>query len=149
MVLGGRRRGAAAWNRRARRGSGLLFVANLTRSWVHRTFHAVPWLWRFHAVVAPRADWLAGSRLHLVDIAITRGLTYIPPIYILGFGEEGALFAYLIAVVSVQATFIHANVRFEFGPLKWVVATPAVPIDWHHAAEREAIDKNFAVHLRC
>ena len=124
---------------------GLLFVADLTQYWVHRTFHAVPWLWRFHAVhhSAEQMDWLAGSRLHLVDIAMTRGLTYVP-IYILGFGE-GALFAYLV-VVSVQATFIHANVRFEFGPLKWVVATPQFH-HWHHAAEREAIDKNFAVHL--
>ena len=49
-------------------------------------------------------------------------------------------------MVSVQATFIHANVRFEFGPLKWLVATPQFH-HWHHAAEREAIDKNFAVHL--
>jgi lathosterol oxidase len=88
-------------------------------------------------------DWLAGSRLHLVDIAVTRGLTYVP-IYVLGF-EEAPLFAYLV-VVSVQATFIHANVRFEFGALKWVLATPQFH-HWHHAAEREAIDKNFAVHL--
>ena len=124
---------------------GLLFVADLTQYWVHRTFHAVPWLWRFHAVhhSAEQMDWLAGSRLHLVDIAVTRGLTYVP-IYVLGFGD-GPLFAYLV-VVSVQATFIHANVRFEFGPLRWVVATPQFH-HWHHAAEREAIDKNFAVHL--
>ena len=124
---------------------GLLFVADFTQYWVHRTFHAVPWLWRFHAVhhSAEHMDWLAGSRLHLVDIAVTRGLTYVP-IYVLGFGE-GPLFAYLV-VVSAQATFIHANVRFEFGWLKWLVATPQFH-HWHHAAEREAIDKNFAVHL--
>ena len=88
-------------------------------------------------------DWLAGSRLHLVDIAVTRGLTYVP-IYVLGFAEA-PLFAYLV-VVSVQATFIHANVNFNFGPLKWLLATPQFH-HWHHAAEPEAIDKNFAVHL--
>jgi lathosterol oxidase len=63
---------------------------------------------------------------------------------VLGFGE-GPQLAYLV-VVSAQATFIHANVRFEFGPLKWLVATPQFH-HWHHAAEAEAIDKNFAVHL--
>jgi hypothetical protein len=31
-------------------------------------------------------DWLAGSRLHLLDIAVTRGLTYVP-IYLLGFAD--------------------------------------------------------------
>ncbi len=93
----------------------LLLVADFTQYWVHRTFHAVPALWRFHAVhhSAEQMDWLAGSRLHLVDIAVTRGLTYVP-IYVLGFAE-GPLLAYLV-VVSVQATFIHANVRFDFGP---------------------------------
>ena len=88
-------------------------------------------------------DWLAGSRLHLVDVAVTRGLTYVP-IYLLGFAET-PLFAY-IAFVSIQATFIHANVRFRFGPLAWIVATPQFH-HWHHGAEAEAVDKNFAVHL--
>ncbi len=123
----------------------LMVVADLTQYWVHRTFHAVPALWRFHAVhhSADHMDWLAGSRLHLVDVAVTRGLTYVP-IYWLGFAD-GPLFAYLV-VVSAQATFIHANVRFAFGPLKYLVATPQFH-HWHHAAEQEAIDKNFAVHL--
>ncbi len=88
-------------------------------------------------------DWLAGSRLHLVDVAATRGLTYVP-IYVLGFSET-ALVAY-VAFVSIQATFIHANVRFNFGPLRWVMATPQFH-HWHHGAEPEAVDKNFAVHL--
>ena len=123
----------------------LLFVADFTQYWVHRTFHAVPLLWRFHAVhhSAEHMDWLAGSRLHLVDIVVTRGLTYVP-IYLLGF-DEGPLLAYLV-VVSAQATFIHANVRFDFGPLKWILATPQFH-HWHHAAESDAVDKNFAVHL--
>ena len=123
----------------------LIAVADLTQYWVHRAFHAVPLLWRFHAIhhSADHMDWLAGSRLHLVDVALTRGLTYVP-IYLLGFAD-GPLFAYLV-LVSAQATFIHANVRFEFGPLKYLVATPQFH-HWHHAAEREAVDKNFAVHL--
>lgn len=123
----------------------LLLVADLTQYWVHRTFHAVPVLWRFHAIhhSAEQMDWLAGSRLHLVDIAVTRGLTYVP-IYLLGF-DDGPLFAYLV-VVSAQATFIHANVGVDFGPLKWLLATPQFH-HWHHAAEPQAIDKNFAVHL--
>jgi sterol desaturase/sphingolipid hydroxylase (fatty acid hydroxylase superfamily) len=125
--------------------AALLVVADFTQYWVHRSFHGIPALWRFHAVhhSATEMDWLAGSRLHLVDIAVTRGLTYVP-IYLLGFAE-GPLLAYLV-VVSAQATFIHANVRFEFGWLRWLVATPQFH-HWHHAAEPQAIDKNFAVHV--
>jgi sterol desaturase/sphingolipid hydroxylase (fatty acid hydroxylase superfamily) len=123
----------------------LLVVADFTQYWVHRAFHGVPFLWRFHAVhhSATEMDWLAGSRLHLLDIAVTRGLTYVP-IYLLGFAD-GPLVAYLV-VVSAQATFIHANVRFEFGWLRWVLATPQFH-HWHHAAEPDAVDKNFAVHV--
>lgn len=123
----------------------ILFVTDFTQYWIHRAFHVVPALWRFHSIhhSAEDMDWLAGSRLHLVDVAVTRGLTYVP-LYVLGFGE-GPLFAY-VAFVSIQATFIHANVRFRFGALRWLLATPQFH-HWHHGAEREAVNKNFAVHL--
>jgi lathosterol oxidase len=122
----------------------VLLVADFTQYWVHRAFHSVPLLWRFHAIhhSAEAMDWLAGSRLHLVDAVVTRGLTYIP-IYILGFSEV-ALYAY-VTVVVVQATFIHANVRWEFPGIRRLVATPCFH-HWHHAAEPEAVDKNFSVH---
>jgi sterol desaturase/sphingolipid hydroxylase (fatty acid hydroxylase superfamily) len=123
----------------------ILVFTDLTQYWIHRMFHRVPVLWRFHAIhhSAEVMDWLAGSRLHLVDVAVTRGLTYVP-IYVLGF-SEGPVFTYVV-FVSLQATFIHANVRFDFGPVRWLLATPQFH-HWHHGAEREAIDKNFAVHL--
>jgi sterol desaturase/sphingolipid hydroxylase (fatty acid hydroxylase superfamily) len=122
----------------------LLLVADFTQYWVHRTFHAVPFLWPFHAIhhSIEEMDWLAGSRLHLVDVIVTRGLTYVP-IFVLGFSQP-ALMVYVF-IVALQATFIHANVRWEFRRLRPFIATPAFH-HWHHAAEREAIDKNFAVH---
>lgn len=63
-------------------------------------------------------------------------------IFILGFATT-ALYAYLV-VVSFHAVFIHANVRWRFGWLDRVVATPRGH-HWHHA--RSPIDTNFAVHL--
>jgi sterol desaturase/sphingolipid hydroxylase (fatty acid hydroxylase superfamily) len=122
----------------------LVLVADLTQYWVHRTFHAVPLLWRFHAIhhSIEEMDWLAGSRLHLVDVIVTRGVTYVP-IFVLGF-SNAALMVYVF-LVAAQATFIHANVRWQFGPVRRILATPAFH-HWHHAAEPDAIDKNFAVH---
>jgi len=122
----------------------IVLVADLAQYWVHRTFHAVPLLWRFHAIhhSAEEMDWLAGSRLHLVDVIVTRGLTYVP-IFVLGF-SNAALMVYVF-LVAAQATFIHANVRWRFRPLRRVVATPAFH-HWHHSADREAVDRNFSVH---
>jgi lathosterol oxidase len=48
--------------------------------------------------------------------------------------------------VSSHAVFIHANVRFRLGALEPFLVTPRFH-HWHHAAEEEARDKNFAVHL--
>lgn len=122
----------------------LLLVADFTQYWVHRMFHVVPFLWPFHAIhhSVEEMDWLAGSRLHLVDVIVTRGLTYVP-IFVLGFSQQ-ALAVYVF-IVAAQATFIHANVRWEFRAVRRVLATPGFH-HWHHSAEREAIDKNFAVH---
>lgn len=122
----------------------LLLVADFTQYWVHRTFHVVPFLWPFHAIhhSIEEMDWLAGSRLHLLDVILTRGLVYVP-IFVLGFSEQ-ALMVYVF-LVAAQATFIHANVRWEFSPLRRFIATPAFH-HWHHSADREAVDKNFAVH---
>ena len=120
-------------------------VADLTQYWLHRAFHRVPRLWRLHAIHhSSRAlDWLAGSRLHLIDIVVTRGLSFVP-LYVFGFAAP-AVYAYLV-FVSFHAVFIHANVRLDLRALEWIVVTPRFH-HWHHAAHPEAVDKNFAVHL--
>lgn len=121
-----------------------ILAADLTQYWVHRAFHQVPLLWRFHAIhhSTEVMDWLAGSRLHFVDAIATRSLTYIP-LYLLGFSDI-AIAVYVVVVV-IQATFIHANVRWQFPWVQRWIATPCFH-HWHHAAEPQAVDKNFAVH---
>ena len=123
----------------------ILVLSDLTQYWVHRLFHTVPFLWRFHSIhhSVDVMDWLAGSRLHLVDVVVTRALSYVPT-YVLGF-SDAAIFTY-VAWVVVQATFIHANVRWRFRAIRWLLATPSFH-HWHHSAAPEAVNKNFAVHL--
>ncbi|HYM87045.1 MAG TPA: sterol desaturase family protein, partial [Pseudoxanthomonas sp.] len=43
-----------------------VFVADLAQALLHRAYHNIPWLWRFHAVhhSSREMDWLAGSRIH-------------------------------------------------------------------------------------
>lgn len=121
-----------------------LLAADFTQYWVHRAFHRVPFLWRFHAIhhSAEAMDWLAGSRLHFLDAVVTRSLTFVP-LFLLGFSEP-AIGVYVVVVV-IQATFIHANVRWQFPRVQGWVATPRFH-HWHHSAESDAVDKNFAVH---
>lgn len=123
----------------------IVAIADLAQYAVHRAFHAVPILWRFHRVhhSISRMDWIAGSRLHLVDVIVTRGVVLVP-ILALGF-DALAVYAYL-GFVSVHAVFIHAN----FAPrAAWIERWIVMPRfhHWHHAIEPEAHGANFAVHL--
>ncbi len=88
-------------------------------------------------------DWLAGSRLHLVDVIATRGLTYVP-IFVLGFSES-ALMVYVVP--GRDPGHLHPRQRAvgHSGAWQRIVATPAFH-HWHHSAEPQSIDKNFAVH---
>jgi len=120
----------------------ILLVVDFMTYWVHRAFHQVPWLWAFHAIhhSSRQLDWLAGSRMHPVDVLATRAAAYLP-VFVLGFAPA-ALYAYL-AFVSIHAVFIHANLRWRFPGLRWAIATPEYH-HWHHTSDEEGLDKNFA-----
>lgn len=123
----------------------IMLLTDFVQYWFHRAFHQIPFLWGFHAVhhSAKYMDWLAGSRMHIVEIIGLRGLTIIP-MYALGFAES-ALHIYIF-LVYLNATFIHANVRFNVEWLKPFIVTPRFH-HWHHGIEKEAIDVNFAIHF--
>jgi sterol desaturase/sphingolipid hydroxylase (fatty acid hydroxylase superfamily) len=123
----------------------IMVLTDLVQYWVHRAFHRVPWLWRFHAVhhSARTMDWLAGSRMHVIEIICVRGLTIIP-MYVLGFALD-AMYIYLV-IVYLYATYIHANLKWNIEGLKPFIVTPRFH-HWHHGIEKEAIDVNFAIHF--
>ncbi len=123
----------------------IVFLTDLVQYWVHRLFHRVPFLWKFHAVhhSAQAMDWLASSRMHVVEVVCLRGFTVIP-MYILGFSEP-ALYAYIVFVYFLSA-LVHSNMRLDLRFLDRFFVTPRFH-HWHHGIEREAIDVNFAVHF--
>jgi len=123
----------------------LIILADLGFYGMHRLFHAVPLLWRFHAVhhSIEEMDWLAGHRVHPVDQILTKAASMVP-CFALGF-SEWAIAIYFI-IYSWHSVLLHANTRLSFGPLRWLIASPAFH-HWHHANQREAYDKNFAAQL--
>jgi len=122
-----------------------IFVADLCQYCVHRMFHTVPFLWRFHSIhhSIETLDWIAGSRSHFFDIVITRGLIMIPMMMV-GF-PQSVLAGYLV-FVSFHATFCHTDFRPDAHWLERYVVTVRYH-HWHHAADKNAVDVNFAIHL--
>jgi sterol desaturase/sphingolipid hydroxylase (fatty acid hydroxylase superfamily) len=123
----------------------VIVLADIGVYFAHRVFHAVPWLWRFHAIhhSSEELDWLAATRVHPLDQIVTRGFSLLP-VFALGFSEV-AIGAYAM-LYGWQSVLIHSNVRIDFGPLRWLLASPEFH-HWHHSRDREARDKNFASQL--
>ena len=126
-----------------------LLIGEVGAYWGHRLSHHVPFLWRFHAVhhEAEHMDWLVNTRTHPVDMVFTR-LCTLTPLFILGLGgpssdAEGSLVPALVLVIGAAwGFFVHANVRWRFGVLEHLVATPAFH-HWHHTLEGP-INRNFS-----
>ncbi|WP_394177931.1 sterol desaturase family protein [Yoonia maritima] len=123
----------------------IMMATDFVQYWVHRAFHTFPVLWRFHAVhhSTKKMDWLAGARMHIMEIAVLRGLTAVP-MFTLGFKPE-AIQAYLL-VVYFYSSFIHANIGWKLGFIERFFVTPRFH-HWHHGSDREAIDINYASHF--
>jgi sterol desaturase/sphingolipid hydroxylase (fatty acid hydroxylase superfamily) len=119
-----------------------LLLAEFLFYWAHRASHRLGLLWRFHAIhhSITEMDWLAAARQHPLDAVFHRVFVAIP-LFLLGFTRLTVGVVVLFA--AFNALFIHSNVRFRFGPLRWVVTTPEFH-HWHHANEAEAVNKNFA-----
>jgi sterol desaturase/sphingolipid hydroxylase (fatty acid hydroxylase superfamily) len=116
-------------------------LSDLIGYWTHRLFHRGRW-WPFHAVhhSSEDLDWLSSVRVHPVNDLVSK-LLQVTPLLLLGFNP----FATLSAAPSfmLYAIMLHADVDWDFGPLRGVIASPVFH-RWHHSRQREAWDKNFA-----
>ncbi|OBY24730.1 sterol desaturase family protein [Leisingera sp. JC1] len=123
----------------------IMAATDFVQYWVHRAFHTFPALWHFHAIhhSAKKMDWLAGARMHFIEIAVLRGLTAVP-MFTLGFQPE-AIQGYLL-IVYFYSSFIHANIGWKLGFMERFLVTPRYH-HWHHGSERAAIDINYASHF--
>ena len=109
--------------------------------WTHRLFHRGRW-WPFHAVhhSTEELDWLGSVRVHPVNDLVNK-LLQVSPLLLMGFNPYVTLST--APFLTFYAIFLHANVNWDFGPLRGVIASPVFH-RWHHSRDREAWDKNFA-----
>jgi len=121
-----------------------IVVADLAEWSIHWALHKVPFLWRFHSIhhSSKALDWIAGSRSHFVDDTLVRGFILVP--LMLGFSQN-IIVAYLV-FVTLHATWTHCNFRPN---AKWLEPFLVMPRyhHWHHSSQKEALDKNFAIHF--
>ena len=122
-----------------------MLLTDLVQYWFHRAFHRWSFLWGFHAVhhSAKSMDWLAGARMHFVEIILLRSVTSLP---LLTFGFLPSVMQAYVALVYIYSGLVHANLKGDFDRFGHVMVTPRFH-HWHHGIEREAVDVNFAIHF--
>lgn len=123
-------------------GLAAFVVADFTLYWVHRAFHRVPFLWSMHAVhhSPTRLDWLAAVRGHPFNTLIG---TLVLAGVLVACGFPLGVLAGVVPLIGLLALLGHANVRWEFGPLRLLFASPRFH-RWHHTSTDEGGDRNFA-----
>ena len=132
------------------RAAAALVIGEIGFYWGHRWSHEFPFLWGFHAVhhSAEHMDFLVNTRAHPVDIIFTR-LCGLVPLYLFGLaspvrGSGGLIPVLVVLAGTMWGFFIHSNLRWRFGPVEHVIATPAFH-HWHHTNDSPQLyNKNYA-----
>jgi sterol desaturase/sphingolipid hydroxylase (fatty acid hydroxylase superfamily) len=119
----------------------ILAIGDFIGYWMHRAFHGRK-LWRFHAIhhSSVDLDWLSAVRLHPVNDALMRVAGVLP---VLALGFVPVAVAGIVPALTLMAILVHANLDWDWGPLRAVIVSPRFH-RWHHTDEVEARDKNFA-----
>lgn len=119
----------------------ILLLGDLIGYWMHRWFH-VTWLWRFHAIHhSPKSlDWLSAYRMHPVNDMLSRIAQTVP---LLMFGYSPNIIIAYVPFISAYVVFLHTNIAWTWGPLKYVISSPTFH-RWHHSSEPGSIDRNYA-----
>ena len=116
-------------------------VSDFAHYWIHRGFHTGR-LWKYHAVhhASEDLEWISAARFHpfnqladaiLIDVVLL--LSGISPKIFLIIGPFNVF----------SSALVHANLKWTFGPLKYVLASPVFH-RWHHTLPDEGGERNFA-----
>src|SRR5262245_59683246 len=124
---------------------GAFLISDLMFYVAHVLKHKVRGLWHFHAVHHSQryVNALSTFRNHPFEAIINAVIKTVPIAIIGGTYPGWALFA---LVNNMWVFFIHADLRTNLGPLKWVLVTPQNH-RFHHTIEPSLADRNFGERL--
>jgi sterol desaturase/sphingolipid hydroxylase (fatty acid hydroxylase superfamily) len=123
---------------------GEILVLDLLAYALHRAYHAVPLLWRFHRVHHSdvELDVTSASRFHLGEVAIS-GAAKLGTVALLGVSPVGLVAFEILMLLCAQ--FQHANVRVWSSverALWWSFVPPAMHRIHHHPVRADT-DSNY------
>ena len=128
-----------------------LLLFDLVDYLYHRTQHNVGWWWQLHAVHHSQRQmtlW-TDNRNHLLDDLLRDSVFVLLALMV---GVAPGQFVAIVAITQLVESLSHANVRMDFGPLKWLLVSPhyhrlhhAVGLGHESAGQGSLGGHNFAV----
>ena len=118
-----------------------LLGSDVMMYWIHRAFHRNA-LWKYHAVhhSSEELDWISAARFHPVNLFLGSIAT---DVVLLLAGISPNVLVFLGPFTIAHSAFVHANLRWTLGPLRYLIAGPVFH-RWHHTAAGRGGEKNFA-----
>jgi sterol desaturase/sphingolipid hydroxylase (fatty acid hydroxylase superfamily) len=122
---------------------GVLFLvlADFMLYWLHRLFHGGGF-WKYHAIhhSSEEISWISAARFHPVNLMLgTIGVDVV----LLMAGISPNVMIWVGPFTTFHSAFVHANLNWTFGPLRYALATPVFH-RWHHTGLEVGGDTNFA-----
>jgi sterol desaturase/sphingolipid hydroxylase (fatty acid hydroxylase superfamily) len=110
----------------------------------HRIFHTSP-VWAFHSVhhSSEELNWLSAVRFHPAENLIEATGEILLFIVAARLGVDRWVLFVAPLFIAFYNYFIHSNLNWTFGPLRYVLVSPVLH-RWHHSDTAQARDKNFA-----
>ncbi|MGI9569468.1 MAG: sterol desaturase family protein [Desulfobulbia bacterium] len=123
----------------------MLVLAEFPRYWLHRAFHNLAPMWRFHAVhhSPHRLYWLNVGRFHPIEKAVQYVFDALP-FALMGLSTE-VLGAYFI-FYAINGFYQHSNCLVLLGPLNYIVSGPELH-RWHHSVNIKESNNNYGNNL--
>lgn len=118
-----------------------LVSADFMLYWLHRLFHSGGY-WKYHAVhhSAVELDWISAARFHPINLFFG---TIAVDVILLMAGISPNVLVWVGPFVTFHSAFVHANMNWTLGPLRYVFATPVFH-RWHHTPLSQGGSSNFA-----
>lgn len=110
----------------------------------HRLAHAVPWLWRLHAVhhSSERMDWLASFRQHPLEIVL---VTLAQNAALVLLAVPLGAHALVLLALRLNTVFVHADLELPRGrAMQLFGALLATPAFHHRHHQRDGAPRNFS-----
>lgn len=119
----------------------MILITDFVLYWLYHAFHGAR-LWCYRAIhhSSIDLDWLSAARVHPVNDAANKA---IEAKVVVALCYSPLLLAGTLTLFIFYAIFQHANVSWDFGPLRKVFASPRFHRR-HHTSAEEGSDKNFA-----